>query len=172
VPSALILDGTAEAIPLPDGSVDAVVVAQAFHWFDAPRALAEIARVLREGGGFALLWNERDDEVPWVAQVSRAMHRRTAERPFDPDRAWSAVVARAGAFSPLLERKVRFEQEVDTELLVERAASSSYIAAMPLEQRAPLLDEVRAAVAGFAEPFPLPYVCKVQWCHRSSGSPS
>ena len=70
VPGVEVHDGTAEAIPLPDGSVDAVVVGQAFHWFDAPVALAEIARVLRPGGGLGLIWNERDSSVPWVAELT------------------------------------------------------------------------------------------------------
>ena len=56
-----------------DGSVDAVIVAQAFHWFDAGGALAEIARVLRPDGGLALVWNARDEAVPWVAELTRAI---------------------------------------------------------------------------------------------------
>ena len=64
--------GTAEDIPLPDGSVDAVVVGQAVHWFDRERALPEIARVLRPGGVLAGLWNRDDDTVEWVAGFNRA----------------------------------------------------------------------------------------------------
>jgi A/G-specific adenine glycosylase len=77
-----VLDGTAESIPLADASVDVVTVAQAFHWFDAPLALAEIARVLRPGGGLAILWNERDESTPWVAEMSRIIrwHERTVSR--------------------------------------------------------------------------------------------
>ena len=66
-PPVRALPGSAESIPLPDGSVDAVVVGQAFHWFDRAAALAEIARVLRPGGALATYWNQEDDSVDWVA---------------------------------------------------------------------------------------------------------
>src|SRR3954469_25352344 len=68
-PPARSLPGTAEDIPLPDASVDAIVVGQAFHWFDRERALPEMARVLRPGGTVGLLWNLDDDRVPWVARL-------------------------------------------------------------------------------------------------------
>ncbi len=70
-PDAETLEGRAEAIPLPDGSVDAVVVAQAWHWFDPGRAAAEIARVLRPGGRLGLVWNTRDKSVEWVTRFER-----------------------------------------------------------------------------------------------------
>ena len=103
-----MVDGTAEAIPLPDASVDVVTVAQAFHWFDAPAALAEIARVLAPGGGLAILWNERDESTAWVAEMSRLIrwHERTVSRYQHVD--WAEIVARrravhaaAGARDPL-----------------------------------------------------------------------
>ncbi|WP_043173417.1 class I SAM-dependent methyltransferase [Streptomyces sp. NRRL B-24484] len=69
-PGMRVLAGSAEDIPLPDGSVDAVVVGQAYHWFTPQDALPQIHRVLREGGAFAALWNIRDDRTPWVAALS------------------------------------------------------------------------------------------------------
>lgn len=79
-PHARALAGRAEAIPVPDASADAVLVASAWHWFDAPRAVAEIARVLRDGGRLALVGNSPDHDVPWVADM-----RRTASTEAQPD---------------------------------------------------------------------------------------
>lgn len=70
--SAAAAEGSAETIPMPDASVDAVLVGQAWHWFDPERALAEIARVLRPGGVLAALWNRDDRRVEWVAGYNRA----------------------------------------------------------------------------------------------------
>ncbi|WBB66062.1 class I SAM-dependent methyltransferase [Micromonospora sp. WMMD812] len=73
-PGTTPLAGSAEAVPLPDGSVDAVLVGQAYHWFDKEPAHAEIARVLRPGGTFAPVWNTRDERVGWVAELGRIAH--------------------------------------------------------------------------------------------------
>ncbi|MEU4470793.1 class I SAM-dependent methyltransferase [Micromonospora sp. NPDC023888] len=73
-PGTTALAGGAESVPLPDGVADAVVVGQAYHWFDRERAHAEIARVLRPGGTFAPIWNLRDDRIEWVAELGRIAH--------------------------------------------------------------------------------------------------
>ncbi|MCE7009226.1 class I SAM-dependent methyltransferase [Kibdelosporangium philippinense] len=83
-PSVRALAGTAEQIPLPDSSVDAVLVGQAFHWFDPQRALTEIGRVLRQGGMLGALWNHEDEQVPWVStfdKLARARAHRSWTRP-------------------------------------------------------------------------------------------
>ncbi|MGY4682902.1 class I SAM-dependent methyltransferase [Micromonospora aurantiaca (nom. illeg.)] len=73
-PGTTALASSAEAVPLPDGSADAVLAGQAYHWFDRERAHAEVARVLRPGGTFAPVWNIRDERVGWVAELSRIAH--------------------------------------------------------------------------------------------------
>lgn len=163
LPDVEVLDGLGEAIPVPDASVEVVTVAQAFHWFDAPAALAEIARVLRPGGRLALLWNERDERTAWVDEMSRIIrwHERTVSRYQHVD--WAAIVAAAGRFTRLEERTVRWDQPMTRQLLADRVRSISYIAAMPTAQRERLAADVVALVARRAEPFPLPYVCRVQW---------
>ena len=163
VPGVELVDGTAESIPLPDASVDVVTVAQAFHWFEAPAALAEIARVLRPGGGLAILWNERDESTPWVAEMSRIIrwHERTVSR--YQHVAWAEIVASSGRYTPLQEEAIRWEQPMTRDLLADRVRSISYIAAMPEPERERHAADVVALVTRLPEPFPLPYRCRVQW---------
>jgi len=78
LPDVRAVPGSAEAIPLPDASVDAVLAGQAMHWFDLDRALPEIARVLRPGGVLAGLWNVDDDRVGWVAELSETARRQAS----------------------------------------------------------------------------------------------
>lgn len=80
-PDVRPLVGTADAIPLPDASVDAVVCAQAFHWFATAEALDEIHRVLKPGGRLGLVWNMRDARVPWVAGMDRIVNEFEGDAP-------------------------------------------------------------------------------------------
>lgn len=164
VPAAEAIEGTAEAIPLPDASVDVVTVAQAFHWFGAPAALAEIARVLTPGGGLALLWNERDEATAWVAEMSRLIHwhERTVSRYQHVH--WAAVVAASQRFTPLEERSHSWDHPMTRGVLADRVRSISYIALMPPTDRERLVAEVTQLVCRLPEPFPMPYLCRVQWC--------
>jgi SAM-dependent methyltransferase len=139
VPEATALEGGAEAIPLPDASVDVVTVAQAFHWFDRQAALREIARVLRPGGRIGLVWNVRDESETWVAELSDAMVGRTGV-----DYAAGAL-ATSGLFAP--EQHALFGphfQEVDRRTLRELVLSRSYCAVLSEEERSPVFAKVDA----------------------------
>jgi ubiquinone/menaquinone biosynthesis C-methylase UbiE len=157
VPAAEALAGTAEAIPLPSASVDAVVAGQAFHWFDAEVALREIQRVLRPGGGIGLIWNSRDldDELQAALDAILRPHRRAA--PSQVDRAWRAAVAASSAFGEIEERSFPW-QEVHTRAeVVDRISSISFVAQLQADEQSRLLEHVREVVAGTTEPIAFRY---------------
>jgi ubiquinone/menaquinone biosynthesis C-methylase UbiE len=168
VSGVTVVAGTAEALPLADRSVDAMVVAQAFHWFHPPEALAEVARVLRPGGGLGLMWNELDHSVPWVAELHAAMRRRRPQQipQYGDGTDWAALVAGADAFTSLRQRQVAHEQLLDAETLVASVLSTSYIAAQPNAEQAALAAEVRHLLADQPESIVLPYRTDVFWCRR------
>jgi SAM-dependent methyltransferase len=165
VSSVRSLAGTAEAIPLPDCSVDAVTVAQAFHWFDRERAFAEIHRVLRPGGALALVWNTRDlgDSLQAAIDELLAPLRRAVEA----DRHWDPSFAHR-LFTPFEERRFRHEQQVDRETLLDRVGSTSFVAALPDAERAALLGRVRELAAERPEPIVIPYETEVYVADRSA----
>ena len=156
VPGARALNGRAEAIPLPDCSVDAVVVAQAFHWFDVPPALAEIARVLSAGGRLGLIWNMRDDRVPWVRKLSRMIGAES----FEPGQMPPQAIAESGRFGPVEQAMFRLEQPLDRGALLDLVASRSYVATLEPAAREAILANVAALYADVAGPegVVLPYV--------------
>jgi SAM-dependent methyltransferase len=150
------LEGTAEAIPLPADSADAVTVAQAFHWFDGPRALAEIARVLRPGGALALVWNRRPVESsPLHAAISEIIDPYRRNTPAHATGAWRD----AFVDSELIEWTHAWSQRMDADALADRVGSTSFIAALEDEERERVLARVRALAAD--GPVDLPYVCEV-----------
>jgi ubiquinone/menaquinone biosynthesis C-methylase UbiE len=149
-PGTTILEGTAESIPLDDGTADAVLVAQAFHWFDGLRALEEIARVLRPRGGLGLLWNTtpwETRETPWFALLDDVLERRRVDlatlrrnasglwrRAFD-DQPW---------FEPLAEASFENTRRMTREEFIAGFASRSYIAVLAPAERAQVLDAAAA----------------------------
>jgi SAM-dependent methyltransferase len=145
VPSAESHKGSAEAIPLPDGSVDGVFAAQAFHWFANDQAVSEIARVLRPGGVFAVVSNETVDS----SALPDAYHARISELFVDgrlapgDDGERFATIGR-GPFGELSERSVMHEQVQDSESVVAFASSVSLIARLPDAERHRVLAELRS----------------------------
>jgi SAM-dependent methyltransferase len=138
------LDGTAECIPLPDASVDAVTVGQAFHWFDADRALREIHRVLRPDGGLALIWNARDERQPLQAALSEILDRYEGDTPRRNQRDWKELLAGSGLFARTTRLLFEHVQEVDEDAVVARVLSVSFIGALPADEQARVEREVRA----------------------------
>ena len=158
-PGIEIFDGNDVAIPLDDEAVDAVMVAQAFHWFDAPRALVEIHRVLCRNGGLGLVWNERDESVEWVAELTRAM-RWDVLQPYKVGMDFSLIVSQ-GPFVDV--ERVRFPnaQTLTHEGLTQRVLTTSYIAAMGEGERASLMANVAAVIETLPDPVVMPYVTDV-----------
>ncbi len=142
-PEVELRAAVAESLPLPDASADAVVVGQAFHWFDGPAALAEIHRVLRPGGGLGLIWNLANVSVPWVAEYTALIHAHAGDAPRYATGGWRDAFAGTPLFTSLEERSFPHPLECSVELLVDRAASVSYVAALPPAEHEALRAEVR-----------------------------
>jgi len=163
VPGVPVLEGTAERIPLPGGSVDAVLVAQAWHWVDPARAVPEVARVLRPGGQLGLLWNIRDERADWVAGLGVIL------RQSDGANAVSSTVSAAPAvgppFAPLERRDVGWVHHLSPGALVDMVSSRSYVSTLPAADHDKLLNGLRhlmrthPSLAGVGE-IALPYVTR------------
>jgi SAM-dependent methyltransferase len=162
LPEVDVLDGTAEAIPLPDDDVDAVTVAQAFHWFRFEEALAEIARVLRPDGSVVLVWNRRDESVEWVRRMSEVIDWRGRTVAAYDDIDWGGVLT-AGGFGPVGHHEIAWEQPLNRELLAARVRSISYIGEMGPADQQDHVDRVLGLVADQPDEFPLPYTTMVWW---------
>lgn len=161
VPQAKVLDGTAEEIPLPDRSIDGMTCAQAFHWFDGPRALREIARVLKPGATLVLVWNVRDESVPWVRDLTAILGRHQTETPHYRDRHWRQSFV-GSVFSPLQSTAFSHVQRGPQQMLFDRVASISFIAALDENARRNVLEQVRQLVRG-RETIELPYTTEIFW---------
>jgi SAM-dependent methyltransferase len=139
LPAVPTLVGSAEHLPLDDASADAVVFGQAWHWVDPPAASREVGRVLRPGGTLGLIWNIRDETVPWVAELGVVMHQSNAE----------LMIGEGGPtvgdpFGPLEKAEFTWVSSFTVDRLVELAASRSYVITAPEERRAQILAGVRA----------------------------
>jgi ubiquinone/menaquinone biosynthesis C-methylase UbiE len=177
LPNLVPLDGTAEAIPLSDGVADAVVVAQAFHWFRQPAALDEIARVLRPSGGLGLVWNRRDESEPWAAEFGQILEAYDeGDVPRTRQEAWKAAMASHPMFSPLESFVLSWCQDGDAATFVDRALSVSYVASRSPEVRATVAAKVRALLSEHPDTrgrdrVQMPYRTEVYWARRR-GEPS
>ncbi|HTU64447.1 MAG TPA: class I SAM-dependent methyltransferase [Steroidobacteraceae bacterium] len=173
LPAVRTLRASAQDLPLAPASADAVICAQSFHWFAGAESLAEIRRVLKPGGMLGLVWNVRDRSVDWVDALARLVDVHEGDAPRYDDGEWRAVFPAPG-FGPLRERTAAHAHTGSAEqVIVDRVASVSFIAALAEDARRGVLDEVRALIAatpGLAghPAVSMPYLTKMYWC-RAGG---
>lgn len=172
LPGVPVVAGAAEALPLRASSVDAVCVAQAFHWFDAAEAFAELARALRPGGRLGILWNARDRHVDWVDRVWTIMDGVERHAPWrDHDTGRDPALGGHPAFGPVHAATFHHRQATTPEGVVERMQGVSHVAAMEPEARAAVLGAVREildthpATRGRPQ-LQLPYRVDCYWLER------
>lgn len=155
----------AEEIPLPDNSVEVVVAAQAFHWFDLPVALPEIARVLTPGGRLALVWNHRDDKIPWVRRLGDLIG--TQEQLTDP----TGELLTSGLFGYVEHETFRISQHIDRHSIQDLVASRSNVAILDDAARERKLAQLLAFYDDYGrgmDGMRLPYITS---CFRSTVAP-
>lgn len=160
-PTADARPGTAERTGLPDASADAVTVAQAFHWFDGPAALAEIHRVLRPGGHLVLVWNVRDLSDPVQHDVDELFAPYRGDTPSHRSGRWRAAVDGTDLFRRSARREFPNVQTIDAGNLVQRVASTSFIADLPEPDRQRVLGRAREIAASRPDRFPFPYTTEI-----------
>ena len=163
LPVVTALAGTAEHLPVADASVDAITVAQAWHWVDPTLAVPEAARALRPGGTLGLVWNLRDERVDWVRELGIAMHRSEAERFTE------GAIEIGEPFGETEYFEVEWSRETDLDGVLELVASRSYFITADDAGKREITDGVRALLAEHPDlrgktTFELPYVTR---CFRA-----
>jgi SAM-dependent methyltransferase len=158
-----VLAGTAEAIPLPAASADLICSATAFHWFDYDKATAEILRIARPGAYLALVWNVRDQGIPWVAEIDRLTD---VYRAGDQPRGDHRQILGDGRFELVRETEHRFEHRMPVGSIVDRVLSTSFIAALPESEQEAVREKVLAVIASNpglagASEIGFPYICRL-----------
>lgn len=138
--------GQAEAIPLRDESVKAVICGQAFHWFEADTALKEIHRILKPRGGVALLWNNWDwQHIEWLAEIERLIMKYNPKHdPYYRAKEWAHILNASRLFSPAERFEHIHDRHVETEEILGLVESFSYVRIIPPAERRQFMEEVAA----------------------------
>jgi ubiquinone/menaquinone biosynthesis C-methylase UbiE len=160
LPEIEVLDGTAEAIPLPDASVGAVVVAQAFHWFEPVPALAEIARVLVPGGRLGLVWHSPDRSDPLQRAYRAIVEQNRQGAPIHLSHDASHYIGEGAPLRPIAAAEIRDVHVYDADRLVALARSTSHFAALDETRQQAEAQQIRALV-GPSGTVELPYTVEL-----------
>src|SRR5947208_5684437 len=134
VPDVEVLDAVAEDLPLGQGSIDAAVAAQAFHWFDGDRALTELARVLLPAAPIALVWNVRDESVPWIRELTELIEPYRGDTPSHRSLRWKAAFDASHAFLPPELTSFPYLHATTRERIVARVLAIRFIAALAAQE--------------------------------------
>ena len=165
---ARVLDAVAEELPLADGTLHAITMGDSFHWFDRPRALAEMARVLRPGGGIAVITTGADwRQASWSTELSERMERMRPEHPWFDGEPWQESVKAASGWEEPWQVRVVTRQATSPERIVDHIASFSWIAAMPEEERERTLRDISELIAGGETPEAVPVHFYIGLARRS-----
>lgn len=170
VPDAEVHAATAEGLPLPDATLDAVTAAQSFHWFDAPRALPELHRVLRPDGHLGVVFNRRDLRAPEQAALDELLAPDRGDTPSWASDAWEAMLTGSRWFAPARLHLVPHRQQLDAAGLRARVLSISFVAPLTGPRRERVLRGLDELVARFATDgrVTLTYLTEVRVAKRRS----
>ena len=153
-----VRDGVAEDIPLPDASIDAVTVADGFHWFDRAKAIPEVRRVLRPGGGLAVITTLPDwSGASWGHELGSMVLEARPEHPYFDGPPWEDAVRTHGEWTEPRQIRVSTSQPADPDRILDHVASMSWVAALPDDERRAWLERAERLVRGGETPpeFPI-----------------
>ncbi|WP_338569219.1 class I SAM-dependent methyltransferase [Pseudomonas canadensis] len=173
LPDVRLVNGTAESIPLPAASADAVVCAQAFHWFSTEAALAEIHRVLKPGGRLGLVWNVRDESVDWVAAITDIITPYEGDTPRFHTGRWREAFTGEYFSEPEMTCFPYNHVGSPQEVIIDRFLSVSFIAALPEASKAVVTAQLQALIDTHPslkgrDTVAFPYQTQAYVCHRLS----
>ncbi|MES2202065.1 MAG: class I SAM-dependent methyltransferase [candidate division FCPU426 bacterium] len=172
LPDVEVLEGSAEFMPVHEGWADAIVAAQAFHWFDGPSALQECHRLLKVDGMLGMIWNSRDESVDWVAELTRIIDVHEHNAPRYKTMEWEKAFRSTKLFQPLSKKSFTHAHKGTVQTVVDRVASISFIGALEDKTRMEVLAQVRSLVENHPstkglENIEMPYRTDVYWCQRA-----
>ncbi|MDR9879363.1 class I SAM-dependent methyltransferase [Pseudomonas allii] len=171
LPDVRLLNGTAESISLPAASADAVVCAQAFHWFSTEAALAEIHRVLKPDGRLGLVWNVRDESVDWVAAITDIITPYEGDTPRFHTGRWRDAFSGKYFSQPEVTCFPYSHVGSPQEVIMDRFLSVSFIAALADEPKARVTAQLQALIDTHPalkgrDTVAFPYQTQAYVCHR------